>query len=41
MKTNKNKIMAVVLAVATVATPVLANEIYQATKNGFKVMVTI
>lgn len=38
MKTNKSKIFAVVVALA-VATPVLANEIYQATKNGFKVLV--
>ncbi len=39
MKTNKNKLITIAVAAAVVATPVLANEIYQATKNGFKIMV--
>ena len=39
MKTNKNKLMAIVAAMAIAATPVLAKEIYQATKNEIKVMV--
>lgn len=39
MKTNKNKLIAIVAAVAIAATPVLAKEIYQATKNEFKILV--
>lgn len=39
MKTNKNKLITAAIVVLLAATPVLANEIFNATKNEFKVMV--